>query len=150
MAVHAEGRPSLYQKMRKVPEVLTLSPPASAGPKPSIQPVAFHSVGPGHRRSATPNSIKQKMADSSYGLLHKVGRSGASVIHHRARHKELCLEKHHHEIWNPSNSHLRQWDPVRFQLLQKLLPGVRHPKHLLHPGVPTKQWPGRDLKQSDP
>ncbi|XXG90595.1 hypothetical protein AAC387_Pa12g2323 [Persea americana] len=61
VAVHAEGRPALCQKMRKVPEVLSLSPPASLGPEPPLQFVAFRLVGPGHRRTTPPNSREQKM-----------------------------------------------------------------------------------------
>ncbi|XXG47691.1 hypothetical protein AAC387_Pa02g2291 [Persea americana] len=125
-----------------MPEVLTLSPPASTGPELALQSVAIRSVGLGHRRTAPPNSRKQEVVDSSRRLPHQVDRSRASILHHRARHKKLRMEEHHYEIWDPANSHLGQRDAVRFQLLQELLPGAWHLKCLLHPGVPIEQRPG--------
>ncbi|XXG82191.1 hypothetical protein AAC387_Pa10g0190 [Persea americana] len=56
-------------------------------------------MGLGHRRTAPPNSKKQEVADSNHRLLHKVGRSRASVIHHQAGHEELRMEEHHYKIW---------------------------------------------------
>ncbi|XXG47690.1 hypothetical protein AAC387_Pa02g2291 [Persea americana] len=93
-----------------MPEVLTLSPPASTGPELALQSVAIRSVGLGHRRTAPPNSRKQEVVDSSRRLPHQVDRSRASILHHRARHKKLRMEEHHYEIWDPANSHLGQRD----------------------------------------
>ena len=101
--------------------------------------MALHSVELGHRRTTPPNSIEQEVADSSHRLFHQVDRSQASVLYHRAGHEELRVKEYHYKIWDPTNSNLGQWDSIRLQLLQELLLGARHPKCLLHPGIPTEQ-----------
>ena len=56
--LHVEGLSAVHQKMREVPEVLTLPPPPSTGSELTFQSMAFCSVGLGHRGFAPQNSRK--------------------------------------------------------------------------------------------
>ena len=79
-------------------DVLTFIAPTSIGFKPAFQSMAFRPVGARHSWTSPPRSWKQKMADCSHGLFHKVDRGGATDFHHGARLKALCLEEHHYKV----------------------------------------------------
>ncbi|MED6189242.1 hypothetical protein PIB30_093932 [Stylosanthes scabra] len=127
--------------MPKIPRALEAAKDPRHGANSHNSPVAIWQVGNRPPRPIPKSTRPSKTLDCGNPLLHKVGGGGNPNINHCKPMQKVCVEQHHHQVPNPKDHNIRQWDPVHGQEVQRIPRRIPNPPIMLIRRTPTSQRP---------